>query len=269
MPFVDNNGVKIHYEVEGQGPPLVLQHGFGSGIYNWTERGDYLKALSKDYRLILVEARGHAGSDKPHNLADYRADVIAKDYAAILDDLKIKQAMYFGYSLGAIIGFKAVARYTLPRFYAMVLGGGSALGSRSEAEKKELTLRLAGLQLAVDKGMDAYIVNFYEKTYGPMEKTARERMLKNDPEALLSFRKAIEEWPFGADILPSINIPLFVFAGEADPRFPTIKECVSLIPGVTFVSFPGLNHTQCFEHSELVLPHIQKFLAAVNKKGRF
>jgi pimeloyl-ACP methyl ester carboxylesterase len=267
MPFATNENVKIHYEVRGpvQAPPLMLQHGFGGGISSLTERGDYLKELSQHYRLILVEARGHGESDKPHTLADYRAEIIARDYTAILDDLKIKQAMYFGYSLGAIIGFKAVARYTLPRFYAMVLGGGSALGSRTAAEKKELALRLTGLQLAVEKGMEAYIVNFTEKTYGPVEKTARERMLKNDPLALLSFRQAIEEWPSGAAILPSIRIPLCVFAGEADPRFPTIKECASLIPGVTFVSFPGLNHTQCFEHSELVLPLIRNFLASVNK----
>lgn len=267
MPFANNNGVRIHYEMQGPpaAPPLVLQHGFGSGIYNWTERGDYLKELSKNYRLIIMEARGHGESDKPHRLSDYQADVIAKDYVAVLDDLKIKQAMYFGYSLGAIIGFKAICRYALPRFYAMVMGGGSALGSRTEAEKKELALRLAGLQMAVEKGMEAYIVNFTEKTYGPMEKTARERMLKNNPQALLSFRKEIEEWPSGADILPSIKIPLFVFAGEADPRFPTIKECAASLPNATFISFPGLNHTQCFEHSELVLPHIKKFLASVNK----
>jgi pimeloyl-ACP methyl ester carboxylesterase len=268
MPFANNNGVRIHYELQGplNGPPLILQHGFGSGIYNWTERGDYLKELGKSYRLIIMEARGHGESDKPHDLAGYRADVIANDYVAVLDDLKIKQAMYFGYSLGAIIGYKTVCRYALPRFYAMILGGASALGSQAEAEKKELALRLGGLKMAVEKGMEAYIVNFTEKTYGPMEKTARERMLKNDPQALLSFRQEIEEWPSGADILPKIKIPILAFAGEADPRFPTIKQTVAALPNVTFFSLPGLNHGQCFEHSELTLPHIIKFLASVNKK---
>lgn len=39
MPFVNNSGVNIHYHVEGDGPPLVLQHGFSSSIRNWYANG--------------------------------------------------------------------------------------------------------------------------------------------------------------------------------------------------------------------------------------
>jgi hypothetical protein len=46
MPFTDNKGVHIHYRVEGSGPPLVLQHGYGNALESWYELG-YVDALKK------------------------------------------------------------------------------------------------------------------------------------------------------------------------------------------------------------------------------
>ncbi|MCH7787371.1 MAG: alpha/beta fold hydrolase, partial [Chloroflexi bacterium] len=63
MPYADNNGVKIHYEVEGEGPPLVLQHGFTRSLQGWRDNG-YVTALKDDYKLIMVDSRGHGASDK-------------------------------------------------------------------------------------------------------------------------------------------------------------------------------------------------------------
>ena len=53
MPYVENSGVRIHYHVEGEGPPLVLQHGLTSSPQNWYAYG-FVEELQKDYRLILV-----------------------------------------------------------------------------------------------------------------------------------------------------------------------------------------------------------------------
>ena len=63
MPYVDSQGVRIHYEVEGVGPPLVLQHGFSDSLQTWYELG-YVDALKPENRLILVDARGHGASDQ-------------------------------------------------------------------------------------------------------------------------------------------------------------------------------------------------------------
>jgi len=69
MPYADNQGVRIHYRVEGEGPPLVLQHGMIQSIEDWYERG-YVGALTAaGFRLILADARGLGRSDKPHDPA--------------------------------------------------------------------------------------------------------------------------------------------------------------------------------------------------------
>ncbi|MCY4577785.1 MAG: alpha/beta fold hydrolase, partial [Chloroflexi bacterium] len=62
MPHADNNGVRIHYHVEGEGAPLVLQHGLTSSILRWYEFG-FVDALKSDYKLLLIDARGHGDSD--------------------------------------------------------------------------------------------------------------------------------------------------------------------------------------------------------------
>ena len=51
MPYVDNAGVKIHYHIEGDGPPLVMQHGVTNSIESWYAYG-FVEGLKKDYRLI-------------------------------------------------------------------------------------------------------------------------------------------------------------------------------------------------------------------------
>ena len=74
MPYTDNGGVRIHYQTEGSGPPLVLQHGFTSSIEGWYEYG-YVDVLKRDYQLILIDARGHGASDKPHDAGSSAREV--------------------------------------------------------------------------------------------------------------------------------------------------------------------------------------------------
>ena len=66
MPYVDNDGVKIHYHVEGNGPDIVMQHGLTNSMQNWYAYG-FVEELKKSNRLILIDARGHGKSDKPHD----------------------------------------------------------------------------------------------------------------------------------------------------------------------------------------------------------
>src|SRR5262245_48058076 len=104
MPRVDNRGVSIRYRVEGDGPPLVLGHGITDSGDVWYERG-YVAALKSRYRLVLIDFRGHGQSDKPHDPPSYTVERIASDFVAVLDDLGMTRATYWGYSMGARYGF--------------------------------------------------------------------------------------------------------------------------------------------------------------------
>jgi pimeloyl-ACP methyl ester carboxylesterase len=99
MPYVNNKGIKIHYEVEGQGPPLVLVHGFTRSLEDWQKFG-FVSELMNDYQLILIDVRGHGQSDKPDNLNAYNVMTIAEDIITIMDELNIERTHYWGYSMG-------------------------------------------------------------------------------------------------------------------------------------------------------------------------
>lgn len=78
MPFANNKGVRIRYEVEGDGPPLVLMHGLTDSLEVFRISG-YVDALRSDYNLILIDTRGHGASDKPHEPGAYRRATLVAD----------------------------------------------------------------------------------------------------------------------------------------------------------------------------------------------
>jgi len=74
MPWANNHGVRIHYELEGEGPPLILLHGLSEDLA-WCRDYGYVESLKNDYKLILIDARGHGASDKPHNPDAYKLEL--------------------------------------------------------------------------------------------------------------------------------------------------------------------------------------------------
>ena len=250
MPYVDNSGVKIHYHVEGDGPPLVMQHGLTSSLKNWYAYG-FVEELQKDYRLILVDARGHGRSDKPHDPKDYDLKLRVSDILAVMDDVGVDKAHYMGYSMGGRIGFGLVL-HAIDRFHSLIIGGMSANTPNSDTPPED---RINLLR----QGMAAYVANT-EANEGPMEAGRKERLLENDPEALIAATTA----PRGTDgleaLLPGLNLPCLLYCGEADGFFPGAKEAAQAIPGAVFVPLPGLDHGQASRAGEQVLPHVAEFL---------
>ena len=121
MPYVDNLGVSIHYHIEGNGPPLVLQHGLTSSVKNWYADG-FVEELKKNYQVIMVDARGHGRSAKPHDPKDYDLKLRVNDVLAVMDALGLAKSHYMGYSMGGRIGF-GIIRHALNRFHSLIIGG--------------------------------------------------------------------------------------------------------------------------------------------------
>ena len=90
------------------------------------------------------------------------------------------------------------------------------------------------------------------------------RMLANDVEALIASWVGRIGGPSLEDVLPTMAMPCLLYAGEADAAYPGVKDCCNHISNVTFFSLPGLNHSEVFAQSNLVLPQITKFLATVS-----
>ncbi len=251
MPYADNNGVRIHYHVEGQGPPLIMQHGFSGSLHGWHDSG-YVKPLKQEYTLILTDTRGHGLSDKPHDPKDFDMALKVGDVTAVLDDLNIDKAHYMGYSLGGRAGY-GVAKYAPERFHSIIIGGMHPYGNKRGGGDTQSRIDL------LKKGMEAYIAEA-EAERGPMPPERRARMLASDPESLIASSIELRDFTGIEEVLPTMTMPCLLFMGEEDGLYPDAKEAARHMPNVTFVSFPGLNHGQTSQSSHLVLPHVFEFL---------
>ena len=250
MPYVSNDGVRIHYHVEGEGPPLVLQHGTSQSLEDWHSYG-YVQGLKGDYQLILVDHRGHGRSDKPHDSKSYGLDKSVSDIVAVLDDLNIPRAHYFGYSMGGWIGF-GVAKYAPDRFHSLIIGA-----SHPYERSMQTARQLLG------EGIEAFLAPFESAMAEPIEPKAKARLLNNDAEALIALTK---DRPNLEELPPSMTMPCLMYVGERDPLFSDVERAARQLPNGTFFSLPGLGHYEGFARSVLALPHVTKFLATVSQQ---
>ncbi len=254
MPYVDNNGVKIHYHVEGDGPPLILQHGFTSSIRNWYANG-YVEPLKESYRLILIDARGHGRSDKPHDPASYDAQVRVSDVTSVLDDLGVETAHFLGYSMGGRIGF-SIAAYAPERVLSLIIGGMHPYDRAGNITTEDRVRNLAG-------GMEAYVSNQESSSGEKLDPDRRARLLDNDHDALIAAIKAPRAIPGIEETITKLPMPCMLYVGEADAFHPGVEEASKVMPGVTYASFPGLDHGQVSMRSDIVLPPVTEFLSSV------
>jgi pimeloyl-ACP methyl ester carboxylesterase len=106
--YVDaEDGVKIAYEVEGAGPPVVLVHGFGaSRAITWKNTLWIQTLVRAGRRAIAIDCRGHGESGKPHEIAAYDEGRMAADVTAVLDALGIPAADAMGYSMGGFLAIR-------------------------------------------------------------------------------------------------------------------------------------------------------------------
>ncbi len=265
MPYTNNNGVKIYYEVEGQGPPLVLAHALAGSSNSWRRDG-YIDSLRNDYRLIFFDARGHGKSDKPYDASACYVTIMASDVTAIIDNLGIEQAHYFGYSLGARVGFW-LAAHNGNRFFSFILGGNTPY-DRPEIMEKIMRGMVEGWKLKI-ANPEAYEKRLVSQVGHPLTDQERKNFLSVDTSGLIPVAESFLSWPsFTDQDLERISYPCLVFCGELDESgsYPGAKESANHIPNAKFVSFPGLGHFQAGAKSDLVVPKVKEFLAQVSKK---
>ena len=258
MPYANNHEVKIYYEVEGEGPPLMILHGMTNNLKDFRPDGFYVDALKDDYQLILMDIRGHGASDKPHDPQAYQLELMVMDALAVLDDLAISNTHIFGYSMGGWLGL-GIAKYAPDRVNSLIIGGYALpLGWKPEER--------AALLETFEQGMDAVFATFSEMSEYEWPLESQAAFKSNDLDALIALMLSenFMDLPGYEDLLPDLKIPSLFFAGENNWEYSSAPKTVKLMPNAKLVTLPGINHVEAFIRIDLVLPHITKFLEEVN-----
>ena len=236
MPFATSpDGVRVHYELDGEGPALVLQHGTGGSLEMWKGRG-FVERLRDHYQLVLVDSRGHGESDRPRDRASYALPHRAADLVAILDDAGIERAHYWGYSMGGWIGY-GMLRHEPERFDCAILGGFGPVS-------------------------DPYFGNDPRE----MARGSVERRGVDDPaevELLTTIFSETASFEGAEDVVRAVQMPLLLYSGTEDARYASVKAAAELTPLASFFELPGLNHGEGGGAVDEVVPRVLDFLAAV------
>ncbi|MFC1953296.1 alpha/beta fold hydrolase [Chloroflexota bacterium] len=263
MPYADNQGVHIYYEVEGKGPPLVLAHGMGGGsnLNAWRKAG-YTEALKDDFQLILFDFRGHGQSDRPHEVSAYGSDE-TDDIIAVLDSLSISKAHYLGYSKGASAGFKQAITHA-DRFHSFILGGMTP-GPWPEEMVKAVNISIELVKLRrIDP--EAYFIRMESLLGHSLKPEERAELLARDEEEDDGeLTPHSDESALTSQDLAGILVPCLLYCGDLDPFHNGAQESVQHIPKGAFVSMHSLNHITAFFRSDVVVQLIKQFLTLLDK----
>jgi len=266
LPFVDSNGVRIHFVVEGKGNPLVLVDGIGMSLQVHYSTG-LVEALRDRYRLVLIDTRGHGKSDKPHDPESYRMALRVGDVTAVLDALGIRKAHYLGYSMGGWIGF-GIAKYAPERLTSLIIGGMDADDPDPSHPSEYGEQRIRTLR----EGREEWETRLRRLVQEEARTAQRPKLVETflsmalqsefDPEAQIALTIWGQKEVLGfTEVLRHLTIPCLLIVGEADESFKGARAASQIIPHSRFVSFPGLGHIETGMRLDLLMPPVLAFLS--------
>jgi pimeloyl-ACP methyl ester carboxylesterase len=256
MPYVNNDAVRIYFEHEGDGVPIVLHTGAGGDHRMWRLAG-YVAGL-KGMQRILMDHRGHGRSGKPREISDHRIDGYVDDVIRVIDSLGLERVVFFGYSDGSAVGYVLAARHP-DRVDALV-----ALGAVRGADETLREREDVASMVAVE-GMPSLVEGLQEAESDPIPSWFEEQMIETDPEMFALELDGWADWAGPWKEFSRIEAPTLIVVGEReeDPYRSAADDAelaAATIPNGSCVILPGLGHVAAFVRSELVLPHVRAFL---------
>ena len=251
------NGLKMYYEIQGSGEPVVLLHGAFMAITDdWRV---WINELSKTRKVIAVEMQGHGRT------ADINRDItyenLSDDVAALLDYLKIERADIVGYSLGAGTAMQCAIRH--PEKVRKVVSISAPM--RRDGWVKEANDFWPTFTWEIFKGT-------------PME--TEYKRLSPTPDKFPDFvnhikATALKPYDFGADKFKATKAPMFFIHGDADGvRLDHIAEMFRLKgggeihgdmqprPASRLAILPDTTHVTLMNRMTTIVPMINDFLDA-------
>ena len=249
--YADNNGVKIHYASLGEGPVIVMIHGFPDFWYSWRNQ---MAALSSDYKCVAVDLRGYNKSDKPKGVESYDMKHVVSDIAAVVKSLGEEKVIVMGHDWGGMVAWQfalnvpemceklIICNLPHPRGLAREL-------AHNEQQQKNSQYARNFQKEGAHEGMTAEGLAGMAAGQDP---TVRKRYLdafnNSDFEAMLAYYKQnYPREPYEEDTSPVVKteMPVLIFHGLNDFALlaPALNNTWDWMgKHLTIVTIPGAGH---------------------------
>lgn len=295
MPRVASNGLELHYEEQGEGPPLVLIMGIGAQLVLWPD--DLVHRLADGgFRVIRFDNRDvglstwldhlpvpHGGKAISRALigvkvpAPYDLWDMADDTAGLLDALDLPDAHFLGVSMGGMVGQCLAVRHPdrVRSFTSMM----STTGKRrvSVGSPRALSALVGARPRTRDEIID-YFVNYIRTVSGsgyPVDLDEARRVAgllydrAHHPAGFARHWAAILATGDRTRHLAQVRAPTLVLHGEEDPLIPIAggRATAAAVPGARFAPIPGMGHSLPRGALPLIADHILGHLRAAEGRA--
>ncbi len=273
MRIITDDGVELAVEVRGEGPALLLVHGFGGAKEDFF---DHLDQLAESHRVATFDHRGHGASGRPDTLEGYSLDRMRADVLCVADALGFERFRLLGHSMGGMVT-RRIAIDHPHRVEAHIFMDTSA-GPLPGVDPELLEL---GARIAIDEGKAA-LKAALDSLGSPLDNPAYERVLRERPGyqefvdrkwddlshlMWAAMARAIAYQPDDHVDLATLGIPVLVLVGELDTPFhgPS-RRIAETVPGARYAMIEGAGHSPQFENPDAWYRELTEFLASLPEK---
>lgn len=235
------NGISLSYEIGGNGPAVLLTHGYSSTGRAWA---DQHRALAPRYRLITWDMRGHGETESPDDPAQYSHGLTVSDMRALLGHLGVERAVVGGLSLGGTMSLAFYATHPeLVRALVICDSGPGYRNATARAEWNQRALARAadlearGLEALAGGSRDMREAVRRHRSAQGLAHAARGMLIQTDAGII--------------DSLPTIRVPTLVIVGDQDTPF--IASCEYMakkIPGARLEVIKDAGHSSNLDQPE-------------------
>jgi 2-succinyl-6-hydroxy-2,4-cyclohexadiene-1-carboxylate synthase len=247
---IELNGLEFHVEIDGEGAPLLLLHGFTGSTRAW----DDLRArVLSTCRVIALDLIGHGQSAAPPDAARYTLEWCTRDLLALLGRLQLDRVSVLGYSMGgrAALHFAVTAPHRLDR---LILESASPGIDDPIERARRIDADDALAQRILDRGVAAFVDDWEQvpllalQPHVPTAVRQRQHALRlgNNPLGLANSLRGMgagQQQPL-ASSLGGLTLPVQLIVGECDTRYVGVAHRMAgLLPRAEIAVVPKAGHT--------------------------
>ncbi|MFL9891224.1 3-oxoadipate enol-lactonase [Paraburkholderia sp. RL17-381-BIF-C] len=259
MPYAAVNGTELHYRIDGDrhgnAPWIVLSNSLGADLSMWAPQ---VVALSKHFRVLRYDTRGHGHSEAPKG--PYTIEQLTGDVLGLMDTLKIARANFCGLSMGGLTGVALAARHA-DRIERVVLCNTAArIGSPEVWVPRAAKARNEGMAALADAVLPRWFTADYIEREPVVLAMIRDVFTHTDKEGYASNCDAID----AADLrpeAPGIKVPALVISGTHDLAATPAqgRELAQAIAGARYVELDA-SHISNIEKADAFTKTVIDFL---------
>ena len=273
MPTFIRGNAEIYYEEHGQGEPVIAVHGLIENNTYW-DLGGVTELLSKEYRFIPMEMRGHGRTVVQGEPTGYDVDTIGEDIISLADHLGIDRFHVLTHSTGGM----AAVRYAMKdssRFASLVLADTSSFTSVVKGDAESVRTNHENFAQIFERITWEQMIASLKQMPGPffrglVESEQCDELLKkslemvkiNDGPTIAAFIRSFYNDPDPmVEGLRRISCPVLVIYGEKDDLFIEISKLMAQeIPGAELREYKGHGHMVALEAPKLLSKDVLEFV---------